>query len=434
MIADVRQSVHAARRTAAIALGLLGCALAYPQPVQAAVTPTVAPDMQLKMFLISNGPNGVVKYNVTISNIGDATAPQPLTMHLALQPGFPPGSLVTSIMGGSIWVCPSAPAVSWTCTRASSTPANITYSGFILTVVVPPAGGTFTQCADVNMPSGAPVEPNYVNNKDCNTVTVPAYGPSGADLSTLKTASLGPNGVVTYTITIKNTSGTAAPLPITVNDALNAGFPAGTMFTGAGGNGGFTCPAAPSTPPWVCTSNTPLPGGASYTLIIAAKVPPAGGFVVNCATALFASTSGSPADPTPINNKGCEKNQVAPYSAFSCTGPGFVTTGNAASPLKCWSPVGSGLLTWSQANAACAAMPGGPWRLPTQAELQTLYSQYLMTNNPPWPGLTWNWVLTSTPSTTGNHVAVNLNKNSNTGGQSTPAADVTPFAYTCVKP
>lgn len=430
---------------ATIGLGLFVLGAVPPVTAHAATTADIAgttvaaPDLQITKTLQSNGPNGVVVFGLVIKNIGTTTAPAPITFKDVLQAGYPAGTLITGISGQGPATCSALPATSVSCTASgsgSTIPANGGgWSMIFITITVPPAGGSFKNCGEVRFTSPANVESNLGNNQACVDVVVKPYGAGGPDLSAVKTATLGVNGSITYVITVKNNGTVAAPLPVTVNDALVAGgFPAGTTFTGAGGTGGFSCPA-PGAPAWTCTSNTVLGVNASYTLVISAKVPPAGGIVANCATVSFPTVPATSGDPTPTNNTSCVKNDVPPYSAFSCTGQGYVTTGNTGSPMKCWSPISTAVLTWSQANAYCSGLANGPWRLPTEAELKNLYNTYLLTNNPPWPGLTLDWVLSSTPSTPGNHVAVNLLKGyPPNSGASTPAADVTAFAHTCVKP
>ena len=55
-------------------------------------------------------------------------------------------------------------------------------------------------------------------------------------------------------------------------------------------------------------------------------------------------------------------------------------------------------------------------------------------NGAGWPGITWNWILSSTSAPGGKHWTVNLNSNHAQAGQSADLVDATQFAYSCVKP
>ena len=147
-----------------------------------------------------------------------------------------------------------------------------------------------------------PMSPTFASHNSVviKGTSAPAPGP---DLRITKTGVLGANGGITYTLTIQNIGSMPAPGPIVVNDTLVT-YPAGTVFTGAGGTGLFSCPAAGTSGPWMCTRAAPLLPGPAVTLLISVKVPkPPGGLVKNCAT--VTQGNGGPADVNPANNSSC---------------------------------------------------------------------------------------------------------------------------------
>ena len=263
----------------------------------------VKPDLQITKTGVVTGP-GVITYTITVKNIGTAPAPGPIVMtdQLPTAPagvsfqgysgtfGSGPGTCTAPNSGFGPVVCtqpgPLAPGASQV--------ANVV-------VHVPATGGSVSNCADV---SGAanpttPGDPNLANNHACS-VPITIAPTSAPDLQVTKTASLGANGGITYTLTITNVGGAVAPAPIIVYDTLVT-KPAGTHFTGAGGTGGFSCPGAGNAAPWTCTSNSPIGPGASVTLLISVTVPkPPGGSVLNCAR-VKAPTG----DPVMTNNRSC---------------------------------------------------------------------------------------------------------------------------------
>ncbi|MDB4908027.1 MAG: hypothetical protein JWO05_2811 [Gemmatimonadetes bacterium] len=409
-----------------------------PATVVAAGLPGVArrapaPDLELKKTVVSVAPDGTITFAINIKNIGNATATGPTTLTETLSPGYPAGTTFTGTSGAGALACPSFPAASpMTCTLAAnggSLGAGQGWAGWTIKVKVPPSGGTVTNCAKITMPSQV-VDANPANNQSCVTVTVPGSG--GPDLQLKKTVvSVSATGIVTYAINVKNIGNATASGPMTVTEALTPGFPAGSVFSGISGAGTLSCPSFPAASPITCTlpaNGGSLGAGQAWSgWTISVKVPPAGGSLENCATVSVGV--GTAADVNLGNNKDCVKVMV-PASGFSCpTTPAGVVTqvATAASPGKCWMPVGTSTKTYAQVNSYCSSLGAG-WRMATKTELLSLYASGLM-NNPNWTGLNLDWIVSSDAGAPGTHVAVNIHP---PGGTTTPAVDTTPFAYTCV--
>jgi formylglycine-generating enzyme required for sulfatase activity len=103
---------------------------------------------------------------------------------------------------------------------------------------------------------------------------------------------------------------------------------------------------------------------------------------------------------------------------------GYVSQGGLT-----WMPINTSSYTWDDAHAYCTntAINGRTgWRLPTEAELKSLYASGAM-NNHGWT-LTWTW--SSTPDSAGRHYNVRLTDGDVGGGAN---VDTNKLDVTCVR-
>lgn len=119
------------------------------------------------------------------------------------------------------------------------------------------------------------------------------------------------NQGVLCTVTVTNTSATTASFaPLTLTD-LPTG-PAGSLFTGSGGNlNPFCIPAAGPLLPINCTSSVSIPPGQSRNALFSFKLPTTGGTLNNCATATQPIPAGSTQEANMANNNSCTQVVVA---------------------------------------------------------------------------------------------------------------------------
>jgi|GEM_PF-503812 len=281
-------------------------------------TDTLTPTADLQITKIdgvaSATPGGSVTYTIVVTNAG----PSPVT-----------GATITDTFPAAIT------SVNYTTVSAGgATGAPASGSGNISHTVNMPVGSTITYTATAAISSGATVslsntatvavpsgtiDPTPGNNSATDTDTlVPS-----ADLSSSKTdgsATYVPGTVVTYTITVNNTSGPSDAQGLTMTDIL----PAGTTLNA------ITIPSG-----WTRTDSTAIGANGTITVtrptLVAGAAPQIFTIAINTSAALTTNlvntgtvTSTTP-DPTPGNNPGTDTDTPSPSSDLSVT----ITDGSA---------------------------------------------------------------------------------------------------------
>ncbi len=242
------------------------------------VTASAAPDLSIaKNHCAVTGPGCTPltftagtqgTYHINVTNLGT----QDYTSGTTVTDTLPTG-MTYQTSSGLGWVC-SASGQTVTCTN----PQTVTMNGGVLgelSVVVnvaTSAGGTLTNTASVNVPTG---DPNTTNNSASDVTNVTGT----ADLAITKFAAgnfqVGVNG--TWTLRVTNAGGTTVTGTTTVTDALPVGM---SMLTGGGG--GFACTGTTTV---TCTRTTNIPvGTTNYDITINVSVASGSGQVTNQAT------------------------------------------------------------------------------------------------------------------------------------------------------
>jgi uncharacterized repeat protein (TIGR01451 family) len=228
-------------------------------------------------------------YTVSVSNAGPDAAPA-TSVTLPL----PSGLTVTSATGTG-WTCTTGATV--TCTRAAPLPTGAA-PAITVTAGVTASGGTLTATATVTSNAADP------DTAD-NTATAGTTVSSSADLGLTKThiGSFTAGSTGSYLLTVTNAGPSPANPPTTVTDTL----PTGLTYVAASGSG-WVC--TPSGQVVSCTRSTPLPSGATSTLVLTVDVAATtAASVTNTATVSSASsdpdgTNNTATDVTAVDNSG----------------------------------------------------------------------------------------------------------------------------------
>jgi len=207
-------------------------------------------------------PTQALNYTISVKNIGDADAQDPVTVTDTLD-----SKVTYSSASGSGWTCNfSAPTV--TCTLAGLTAGSTAGDITINTTVNADSTGSITNTA-VAAPATADTSDPANDNElmvDNNTSTVvTSIGPPGFDLilaSIVDAPDPATRGQqVTYNVAVANT-GTDPANGLVIRVTLPSG---GVTFTSATGTNGFSC-GAPSAGTLDCTGN--MPGGGSTAIAV----------------------------------------------------------------------------------------------------------------------------------------------------------------------
>ncbi|HEV2891224.1 MAG TPA: Ig-like domain-containing protein [Frankiaceae bacterium] len=225
-------------------------------------------------------------YTITVTNDGPDAAPAP-TVTLPL-----PSGLANVSASGSGWSCTTGASV--TCTRTAALPSGETTQAITVTADVTASGGTLTATATA---TSTAADPDSADNAATASTTVN----SSADLGLTKThiGSFTAGGTGNYLLTVTNTGPSPANPPTTVVDTL----PTGLTYVAASGSG-WACSAVGQVVS--CTRSTPLPSGASSTLVITVDVAA----TANATVTNTASVSSASSDPNAANNDASDVTPV----------------------------------------------------------------------------------------------------------------------------
>ncbi len=253
----------------------------------------------------AHGPTAVYCV-INVVNIGNANSISPIT--LTDSPTGPAGTTFNTVSGSFSCSTPTGAlpsAIHCGAPYSLNTGNNPGASGSdFLYFKLPPSGGTFHNCATATQGPGSPVDPNSANNTNiCTTLVVPGAG--APDIKVTKGCSLdpahGPTAVYCV-INVVNIGNANSISPITLTDSPTG--PAGTTFTSASGS--FACATPTGALPAAIHCGAPYSlstgnsSGASGSDFLYFKLPPNGGTLNNCATAI--QGAGAPADPNAANN------------------------------------------------------------------------------------------------------------------------------------
>jgi hypothetical protein len=275
-------------------------------------TPT-APDLQVTKVCTNQGQaNQGVLCTITVKNNGTTPSIAPLT--LTDLPSATAGSTFTG-GGGTLPISCSpgaGPVLPITCQPINATIPPGGTATALFSFKMPNSGGTLNNCVTVTQ---AAAEANPANNTNiCTSVTVPPLGGLTApDLQVTKTCTTQgqANQGVLCTVSVKNNGTTPSIAPLTLTDLPTA--PAGSQFTGAGGNMNPSCsPGAGAVLPINCTASAPIQPGATAVALFSFKLPPSGGTLNNCATATQGSSPGVTPEANLANNSNVCTSVVVP--------------------------------------------------------------------------------------------------------------------------
>lgn len=297
-----------------IAVGYTGgTVLVAKAPCQAG-TPDLAIAKKLLGAAVSGQP---VKYLVSVTNVGTAAMPGPITVTDTLGTGL---TYVSAT--GTGWTC-SASGQTVTCTHPGPVPAGGSLPAITVTAQSDGTTEGVTNCATVKGAKDAvdvPLDQNGANDRFC--VDTPLQQPAPKPDLTISKKPTGPvtaGQPVSYQIVVSNVGAAQAPGPILVTDTLGAGL----TYVSASGSGWTCTPSAgpvngPATV--TCTHPGPVPAGGSLPPItVTVNVAADAKEVKNCAAVKAVEQPASGITPevvlpdaNPANNQACDVSQVGP--------------------------------------------------------------------------------------------------------------------------
>jgi len=263
-------------------------AMLYAQSADVQITATDSPDPV--------GPDGNITYTVTVTNAGPNAAAN-TNMSVILNNTL----LYQSITTPAGWSCPSLPVNSggsFTCTSTTLAASSTSVFTVVLKAAQSQIGNSDQTLNQLFTASGSTSDPNNGNN----AVTVQtAYVVPKADLAITATDSpdpVGPDGNITYTVTVTNNgpnAATTANMSVVLNNTL--------LYQSVTTPAGWTCPSPPvnSGGSFSCTaSSVPASSVSVFTVVLKAAVSQLG---INDQTLNQAFTVGSATnDPVGGNN------------------------------------------------------------------------------------------------------------------------------------
>ncbi len=206
-----------------------------------------------------------ITYTLTLTNLGELTTGTSATVREAL----PAGTVVTAVTAGtgvSTVACANYTSP-FNCTVTLS--AGLLPNGtatFTLAATAPATAGSITNYISVDPTGGSsPPDPTQtcVPTTACgsaSTTLTSSAQPPAWQITKTHSGNFTAGGTGSYTVTVKNTGGTATSGTVTVGDTP----PTGMTITGMSGTG-WTCASAA---PWSCTRSDALAAGASQEAII----------------------------------------------------------------------------------------------------------------------------------------------------------------------